>query len=165
MADLTMSVADQELVVLELMHLGEDILAAGTWQAPVRRLAMKGEAVMVPNANPPRYRITEKGEARLTGEEMKLPEEMRSQSPEPMPDWIVQTVGDGPESVVVLHASLTSVSGYEALTGGRRVPVVHGRMNDAGTAWFSGDKKEIDGFLQAMLDAAWKRGLRPRDGG
>ena len=161
--DLSMSMEDQELTALEIMVRGEDLLSVGAWEAPVRRLAMKGEALMVPNVNPPRYRITEKGEIRFNGEEMKLPSIMRVAAREPDPMWIVHTVGQNPESVVLLHQAPLSASGYEAITGGRRVPVEIGKQNDPGTAWMRGSKDEIDAFFQAMLDVAWSRGLRPKE--
>lgn len=149
--DLTMSVDDQMLVVLELMARGEDILAIGTWEAPVKRLAMKEMAVQVGNG----YRITDKGRAHLAKAEGVDVDEVEALAPK-LPEWIVQPMG---EMLVLLRKNDLAVSGYEAMLPARFVPVVHGRMNDVDTAVLLGD--QVETFLQAILDAAWARGLRP----
>jgi hypothetical protein len=149
--DLTMSVDDQMLTCLEIMAHGEDMLAIGVWEAPVKRLAMKELAVQVGNG----YRITDRGRAHLAKAEGVDVSEVEALAPN-LPDWIVQPM-DG--MLVVLRKNDLTVSGYEAMLPAKWVPVVHGRMNDVDTAVLLGE--QVDGFLQAMLDAAWARGLRP----
>lgn len=152
--DLTMNVDDQMLVCLEVMARGEDMLPLGTWEAPIKRLAMKEFAVLVGNG----YRITDKGRAFFAKEEGLTADEVYGLEP-PRPDWIVTPLPEG--GLVILRKNEMTVSGYEALVP-RPVPVAHGRTNEADTLFLL---KDSDGFLQAMLDAAWAKGLRPSDGG
>lgn len=149
--DLTMSVDDQMLTLLEIMANGDDILPIGVWEAPVKRLAMKEFAVRVGSG----YRITDAGRAFFAKSEGVEFEQVAALAP-PMPDWIVQPLAD---MLVVLRKNDLAVSGYDALSA-RFSPVVHNQQNDVTTAFIVG---EYDRFLQAMLDAAWARGLRPSD--
>ena len=145
---------DLELTALEIMSKDEDLLAHGTWEAPVKRLAMRGDAMQVGNG----YRITHQGRIRFARVEAGLPEEMRSVAVVPPPEWIVQSIDD---LLIVLHRDETAVSGYETMTRAGFKPVVHEQMNDPDMAFLRGD---LTGLLQAMLDAAWARGLRPSKG-
>lgn len=149
--DLTMNDDDMGLTCLELMARGEDLLSIGVWEAPIKRLAMKEFAVKVGSG----YRITDKGRAALAQAEGVEIEAVAALAP-PMPDWIVTPI---PEGLVVLRKNEMTISGYEAMSA-RWVPVVHEQMNVDILAIVG----EPDGFLQAMLDVAWKRGLRPIDG-
>lgn len=149
--DLTMNDDDMGLTCLEIMARGEDLLSIGVWEAPIKRLAMKELAVKVGNG----YRITDKGREALAKAEGVEIEAVAAMAP-PMPDWIVTPI---PEGLVVLRKNEMTVSGYEAMSA-RWVPIVHGQKNEIDTLAIVG---EPDGFLQAMLDAAWKRGLRPSD--
>ena len=81
--DLTMNVDDQMLVCLEVMARGEDMLPLGTWEAPIKRLAMKEFAVLVGNG----YRITDKGRAFFAKEEGLTADEVYGLEP-PRPDWM-----------------------------------------------------------------------------
>lgn len=153
--DLTMNVDDQMLTCLEIMANGEDMFAMGVWEAPVKRLAMKELAVKVGNG----YRITDAGReffARAEGVEF---EQVLALSP-PRPDWVVSVLPGDPACLVVLRKNELTVSGYEAMAPARFVPVVHERTNDVDTVAMRGD---VDGFLQAVLDVAWARGLRPTE--
>lgn len=158
MSDLTMNHEDLELTVLDLMYRGEDILPIGPWEAPVKRLFMKGEAIQVGRG----YRLTDKGKARFEREDAKLPDEWQTQ-PADFPEWVVQIVGKDPEHLVLLHANHLVPSGYEVLWSVRKTPVVINQPNDPSTALMKGSKEDIDKFLQAMLDTAWERGLRPKE--
>lgn len=141
-----MNETDQQLVCLEIMSRGEDMLAHGAWEAPIKRLSMRGLCRKIGNG----YRITDKGLAHLkgqTGEDIRSPE---------MPQWIVTPVeGAG---LVVLRRNDMAVSGYDAVTA-RYTPIVHGQTQGVGQTLVSADA--TDAFLQAALDAAWARGLRP----
>lgn len=148
--DLTMGVDDQMLTCLEIMAHGEDMLAIGAWEAPIKRLAMREYAVKVGNG----YRITKGGEAFLASEGGVSVEEITAMAPV-HPDWIITPLPSG--GVVILRKNELAVSGYEAM-GARWVPVVHGQTNEIDTMTLHGD---ADGFLQAVLDVAWARGLRP----
>lgn len=152
--DLTMTVDDQMLVVLELMARGEDMLAIGVWESPLRRLAMKEYAVKIGNG----YRITDAGRAFFAKSEGVTEDEVHALTP-PRPDWIVTPLPDD-GGLVILRKNELTVSGYEALMP-RWVPVTHGQMNEPDTVAVRGN---VDGFLQAVLDAAWSKGLRPTDG-
>ena len=140
---------DQEAICLELMARGEDMLAYGAWEAPVKRLAMRGYCRKIGNG----YRITDRGIAwarEQTGEDLRPPE---------MPAWIVTPVeGAG---LAVLRRNDVAVSGYDAVTA-RYTPIVHGQSQGPDKTLVPADA--MDGFLQAMLDAAWARGLRPSGG-
>lgn len=149
--DLAMSVDDQMLTCLEIMCAGEDMLAIGVWEAPIKRLAMKEYAVKVGNG----YRVTEAGKAVFAKSEGVEIEQVKALAP-PRPDWIVTSLPD--VGLVVLRKNEMTVSGYEALRPVTFAPVTHGRSNDLDTVAFLGD---TDSLLQAMLDAAWSRGLRP----
>lgn len=149
--DLVMNVEDQMLVVLELMVRGEDILAHGAWETPVKRLAMKEYAVKIGNG----YRITEAGRAFFAKSEGMTEDDVYGLEP-PRPEWIITPLPDN-AGLVVLRKNELTVSGYEAMAA-RWVPVAHGRMNDIDTLAILGNP---DGLLQAMLDAAWAKGLRP----
>lgn len=149
-----MSVDDQMLVVLELMANGEDILAIGAWESPLRRLAMKEYAAKVGNG----YRITDAGRAFFAKSEGVTEDEVYGLTP-PRPDWIITPLPDD-GGLVILRKNEATISGYEALMP-RWVPIAHGRMNEPDTVAVRGD---VDGFLQAILDAAWAKGLRPSDG-
>jgi hypothetical protein len=153
--DLTMSVDDQMLTCLEIMAKGEDMLPIGVWEAPVKRLAMKELAVQVGNG----YRITDKGRAHLAKAEGVEVAAVEALSP-PRSDWIVTVLPGDPACLVVLRKNELTVSGYEAMAPARFVPIVHEQTNDIDTVAVRGD---VDGFMQAMLDAAWARGLRPSD--
>lgn len=149
--DLMMNLADQELTCLEVMAMGEDMLAIGTWEAPIKRMAMKEWCIKVGGG----YRITDKGRAELARSEGVPVEQINAMEPQ-RPDWMVTPLPeDG--GLVVLRKNEMAVSGYEAMSA-RWVPVIHGRMNEPDTVAVRGD---IDGFLQAMLDVAWTKGLRP----
>ena len=141
-----MNEADQQLVCLEIMARGEDMLAHGAWEPAVKRLAMRGLCRKIGNG----YRITDKGLAHFkgqTGEDIKPPE---------MPQWVVTPVeGAG---LVVLRRNDMAVSGYDATTA-RYAPIVHGETQGVGQTLVPADA--MDAFLQTMLDAAWARGLRP----
>lgn len=150
MADLTMNEEDLELTALEILSRGEDLLAIGAWEAPVKRLAMQGLAMRVGSG----YRITDKGLAFFAKQEGLTDAEAVALSP-PRPDWIATPIPDG--GLVILRKNELTVSGYEAMIP-RWLPVVHGRLNDADTVAIPTDAR---GFLQAMLDAAWGLGLRP----
>jgi hypothetical protein len=153
--DLIMNLGDQELVCLELMCRGEDMLAIGIWESPIKRLAMKELAVKVGNG----YRITDKGRAEFARSEGVEVETVKALEP-PRPDWIVTPLEGEPPSLVILRKNELAVSGYEAMEPAHFRHVAHGQMNDADTVAVRG---YVDGLLQAMLDAAWKRGLRPND--
>lgn len=158
MADLTMSVEDRMLTLLELMARGEDMMTIGVWETPLKRLAMKEYAVKVGNG----YRITETGKAYLAKSEGVAVEVVQTLQPV-RPPWIVTELPDGGSSgsgsagLVVLRKNEMTVSGYEALAA-RWVPVVHGETNEIDTLAIQGDPT---GFLQAVMDMAWARGLRP----
>jgi hypothetical protein len=150
-----MNQADMELTCLEILCNGEDLLPIGVWETPIKRLAMKEYAVKVGNG----YRITDKGKAFLAKSEGVPVEQVEALEPH-RPDWVVTPVpSEMGEGLVVLRKNELTVSGYEAMTA-RWTPVVHGRMNEPDTVVVRGD---VNGFLQAMLDAAWARGLRPTD--
>jgi len=53
------SLTDLEAVILSICASDEDMLAIGSWEAPVKSLAVKGLLVKVGNG----YRITETGRA------------------------------------------------------------------------------------------------------
>ena len=150
---LTMSEDDQALTCLEIMCHGEDMLAIGVWESTIKRLAMKEFAVKIGNG----YRITDKGRAELARAEGVGIEAVKALEP-PRPDWIVTVLPDD-GGLVVLRKNEATVSGYEAMAP-RWVPVAHGQTNDVDTVAVRGD---VDGFLHAILDAAWKQGLRPHD--
>lgn len=152
--DLGMNEADMELTCLEILSRGEDLLAIGVWEAPIKRLAMKEYAVKVGNG----YRVTESGKAFFAKSEGIEIEQVHALAP-PRPDWIVTPLPD--IGLVVLRKNELTVSGYEAMRPVTFAPVTHGRTNDLDTVAFLGD---TDGLLQAMLDAAWVRGLRPTQG-
>lgn len=147
---LTMNQTDQELTCLEIMAHGEDLLAIGIWEATIKRMAMKEWCVQIGNG----YRITDKGRAELARSEGVEIEAVKALEP-PRPDWIVTVLPDD-GGLVVLRKNEATVSGYEALAP-RWMPVPIGQMNDIDTVAIRGD---VDGFLQAMLDAAWAKGLR-----
>lgn len=149
--NLTMTVDDQMLVCLEIMARGEDMLALGAWEAPVRRLVMKEYAAKIGNG----YRITDAGMSYFAKSEGATEEEVYGLTP-PRPDWIATALPDD-GGLVILRKNELTVSGYEALMP-RWVPVNQGQVNDVDTVAVRGD---VDGFLQAMLDAAWSKGLRP----
>ena len=151
--DLAMNKDDMELVVLELMANGEDILDVGVWSSVVRRLAMKDLAVKVGNG----YRITDAGRAFFAKAEGLEIEQVAALSP-PRPDWIINVLPGQPACLVVLRKNEMTVSGYEAMAPARFTPIVHEQTNDIDTVVLRND---VDGFLQAMLDTAWARGLRP----
>lgn len=151
--DLTMNVDDQMLVCLEIMANGEDMLAIGVWEAPIKRLAMKELAVKIGNG----YRITDAGREFFAKSEGMELEQVAALAPQ-RPDWIVNVIPG--EWLVVLRKNEATVSGYEAMRPARFVPVVHEHTNDLDSVALGGD---IDGFLQAVLDAAWARGLRPKN--
>ncbi len=158
--DLTMSVDDQMLVVLEIMMpgarspTGEDMFAIGAWEAPIRRLFMKGYVFQIgTNA----YRIADKGKEFFAQSEGTTVEALTAEAPK-TPDWIVTALPEG--GLVILRKNELTVSGYEAMAA-RWMPVTHGHMNDIDTLAVVGDS---DGFLQAVLDAAWAKGLRPTHG-
>lgn len=151
MPDLTMNQTDMELVCLELMANGEDLLSLGVWESVVKRLMMREEAVLVGNG----YRITEKGRARFAKSEGVDFETVKALEP-PRPNWIIAPLPDD-GGLVILRKNDLVVSGYEALAA-RWVPIVHGQTNEFGTVAVQDD---ADGFLQASLDAAWAKGLRP----
>lgn len=151
MADITMSVDDQMLTCLELMAMGEDMLAIGAWESPIKRLAMKEFVVKIGNG----YRITDAGRAFFAKSEGVSVEFVAAMSP-PRPDWVITDLPDN-GGVVVLRKNDLTVSGYEALMP-RWVPIAHGQTNEPDTVAVRDD---IDGFLQAMLDVAWSKGLRP----
>lgn len=151
--DLAMSVDDQMLTCLEIMCAGEDMLAIGVWEAPIKRLAMKEYAGKVGNG----YRVTDAGRAFFAKSEGVEIEQVHALAP-PRPDWIVTPIPD--VGLVVLRKNEMTVSGYEAMRPVTFAPVTHGRTNDLDTVSFMGD---TDALLQAMLDAAWARGLRPSD--
>jgi len=154
MVDLTMNQQDMELVCLEIMSNGEDLLSLGVWEPVVKRLAMKEEAVLVGNG----YRITDKGRARFAKSEGVPIEDVKALEP-PRPDWIITPLpNDG--GLVILRKNELTVSGYEAMTVQWR-PVAHGRLNEADTVAVRGD---VAGFLQAVLDVAWGMGVRPTTG-
>lgn len=152
MPDMTMNESDMELVCLEILARGEDLMAIGVWEPIVRRLRMKEFAVKVGNG----YRITDAGRAFFAKSEGVEFEQVLALAP-PMPNWIVQPL-DG--FLVVLRKNDLAVSGYEALCA-RFSPIIHNQQNGVETAFIVG---EYDEFLQVMLDAAWARGLRPTDG-
>lgn len=152
--DLTMTVDDQMLLCLEIMAHGEDMLAIGAWEAPIKRLTMKEYAAKIGNG----YRITDAGRAFFAQTEGVSFADVAAMEP-PRPDWIVTLLPGEPETLVVLRKNELTVSGYEALTG-RWVPAAHGHMNDGHTVAVS---RDVTGFLQAVLDVAWARGLRPTD--
>lgn len=156
MPDLTMNESDMELVCLEILARGEDLMAIGVWEPVVRRLRMKEFAVKVGNG----YRITDAGRAFFAKSEGVEFEQVLALAP-PMPNWIAKVLPGEPDSLVVLHKNDLTVSGYEAIRPVQFVPIVHGHVNDFEETALRGD---VDGFLQAMLDAAWARGLRPTDG-
>lgn len=152
--DLAMSVDDQMLTCLEIMCAGEDMLAIGVWEAPIKRLAMKEYAVKVGNG----YRVTEAGKAFFARSEGVEVEAIQALAPR-RPDWIVTPLPNA--GLVVLRKNELTVSGYEVMRPVTFAPVTHGRTNDLDTVAFLGD---TDSLLQAMLDAAWSRGLRPTNG-
>jgi hypothetical protein len=151
--NLTMNVDDRELVVLELMCRGEDILAHGAWEAPCKRLAMRELATKVGNG----YRITEKGRAYFAKSEGLDMSEIETMAPK-LPGWIVTVLDGDPKSLVVLCKNELAVSGYDAVRPAQFERVVHGRQNDLDTVFL---RTDVEGFLQAVLDAAWARGMRP----
>lgn len=153
--DLSMSVDDQMIVCLEVMANGEDMLSIGAWEAPIRRLAMKEYAVKIGNG----YRITDRGRAFLAKSEGVSIEEVVALEPV-RPDWVVTTIpAEMGEGLVVLRKNEMTVSGYEAMAP-RFLPIVQGHLNDVDTVLI---RDGVDQFLQAMLDAAWAKGLRPTD--
>lgn len=153
--DLTMNVDDMMLTCLEIMANGEDLMSIGVWEPAIKRLAMRELAVKVGNG----YRITDAGRAFFAKSEGMELEQVAALSP-PRPDWIVTALPGEPASLVVLHKNELTVSGYEAMMPARFVPIAHERTNDIDTVAIRGD---VGGFLQAMLDAAWARGLRPTE--
>jgi len=155
--DLTMRIDDQELTCMEIMAHGEDMLAIGVWEAPIKRMAMKDWCVLIGNG----YRITDRGRAELAKAEGTDIDAVKAMEP-PRPDWIATPLPGEPPSLVILRKNEMAVSGYEAMQPAHFTRVVHGQMNDLDTVAIRGD---VDGFLQAMLDAAWAKGLRPRDAG
>lgn len=156
MRDLAMNLEDQMLVLLELGCRGEDILSHGAWETPVKRLAMKEYVVKIGNG----YRITDKGRAFFAKSEGVDVAEVEALAPV-LPDWIVTPLDqDGQQGLVVLRKNDLTVSGYEAMCPSFR-PIVQGYLNDVDTMLVRGD---CTMFLQAMLDAAWARGLRPSNG-
>jgi hypothetical protein len=154
--DLTMNLEDRELVVLELMCRGEDILAHGAWEQPCKRLAMREFAQKVGNG----YRITEKGKAYFATYEGVDTKEIDALAPK-LPGWIFTVLEGEPKSLVVLCKNELAVSGYDAVRPASFERIVHGRQNDIDTVFLRSD---VDGFLQAALDAAWAKGLRPTNG-
>lgn len=156
--DLTMSVDDQMLTLLEIMANGEDILPIGVWEAPVKRLAMKEFAVRVGSG----YRITDAGRAFFAKSEGVEFEQVAALAP-PMPDWIINVLPGEPASLVVLRKDPVAVSGYSALRPAQFQPIAHQQMQDMTATFMRVEASEVDGFLQAMMDAAWARGLRPTE--
>lgn len=153
--DLTMNVDDQMLTCLEIMANGEDLLPIGVWESPVKRLAMRELAVRVGNG----YRITDAGREFFAKAEGMEFEQVAALAPS-RPDWIIAVLPGEPASLVVLRKNEMTVSGYEAMAPARFTPIVHEHTNDIDTVAIRND---VDGFLQAMLDAAWARGLRPSE--
>ena len=141
---MTMNVDDQMLVCLEIMCRGEDMVAVGTWEAPIKRLAMREFATQIGNG----YRVTDAGRAFFAKSEDVDLETVRALEP-PRPDWIV-TVLPGDGGLVILRKNELTVSGYEAMRVSW-VPVVHGRMNEPDTVAVRGD---VAGFLKAVAEAA-----------
>jgi len=145
---------DQQLVCLEIMSRGEDMLAVGVWEPAIKRLAMRGLCRKIGNG----YRIADAGVAFLAGAEGKTVAEVEASMPA-MPEWIAAPVpGAG---LAVLRRNEISVSGYDVATLRYR-PVTHGEVQEADKLMVL--EKDVDSFLQTMLDAAWRRGLRPSDG-
>ena len=147
-----MTVDDQQLICLDIMSRGEDMLAHGSWEAPIKRLAMRGLCRKIGSG----YRISDQGRALFAESEGKTVAEIEAMAP-PMPEWIATPVTD--VGLVVLRRNDVSVSGYDNVTA-RYAPVVHGQQQSAVLV----PHDRVDSFLQAMLDAAWARGLRPSAG-
>lgn len=149
-----MNIEEQQLVCLDIMSRGEDMLAVGVWEPPVKRLAMRGLCRKIGNG----YRISDAGVVFLAGAEGKTVAEIEAAMPA-LPEWIAAPVpGAG---LAVLRRNDISVSGYDVATLRYR-PVTHGEVQEADK--ITVQERDVDSFLQTMLDAAWRRGLRPSDG-
>jgi hypothetical protein len=149
---------EQELVCLSIMARGEDMLAHGVWEAPIKRMAMRGWTVKVGNG----YRITNAGKAYLTTQEADLPDGMLTPfAPKPAP-WIVEVFDQGEKTnVVVLQHDPLAVSGYAAARRLSFQPIAHERKQDASLTCLNLPTADVTAFLQAVLDAAWARWSRP----
>lgn len=143
-----MNQQDMELVCLEIMSNGEDLLSLGVWEPVVKRLAMKEEAVLVGKG----YRITDKGRVRFAKSEGVDIEAVKALEP-PRPDWIVTVLPDD-GGLVILRKNELAVSGYEAMRVSW-VPVTHGRMNEPDTVAVRGD---VAGFLRAVTEVVGIKG-------
>lgn len=151
--DLTMGMDDMELTCLDIMNQGEDMIAMGAWEAPIKRMAMKEWCQKIDNG----YRITDKGRAVLAKSDGVLVDALVATAP-PRPDWIATELPGG--GLVIVRKNELAVSGYEALAP-RWVPIVHEQANPIDTIAI---RDNVDGFLQTMMDLAWAKGMRPTGG-
>lgn len=145
--DLTMGVDDQMLVCLEIMANGEDLLAIGTWEAPIKRLAMKECAIQVGNG----YRITDKGRAELAKAEGVPIETVAALEPH-RANWIITVLPDD-GGLVILRKNELVVSGYEALRA-TWVPVIPDYLNSVDTVAIRDNVAE---FIKAVAELAEKQ--------
>ena len=114
------------------------------------------------------FRITDKGKAALARAEAELPPTMKT-TPVEQSLWKVFSVdGIGGAAdrtgLVVLRRNDLTTSGYEALVQPRAVAVDLNQRYGLEGSLVNAQHADVKALLQAMLDCAWRMGLRPTDG-